>query len=371
MRMHLVPEHEGRLIANNFDLIRIGMAILVVWSHAYALYLGSESTEPLSRLTNGTINSGNLGVYVFFMVSGFLITQSFDRSSSPWSFLKKRLLRIYPGYLVAVAICAFLIIPACASVTYTVQTVAKTIGLNLLLQGWFVVHPFSHNPESAVNGSLWSIPYEFWCYLGVLALGLTGLLGIQRRHWLLIVFAATLLVRAWLEVTGRKPGGGLIGAIIGWPYQWFKMLPCFLGGMLVHRYRDVVPRRLWIALGGVLAVASLSWLPIHEAWKTALVGIAFPPAVTYCVFYFAFARQFLNAGKYGDFSYGTYLYAFPIEQILRATYGNNIPFYIYVQLSILLSICAGIVSWYCVERWFTLKKTETKGRVLREAIVKS
>ena len=84
--------------------------MLVVWSHSFALYFGSENREPISLLTKGAINSGKVGVYVFFIISGFLITQSYERSASALSYLRKRICRIYPGFIVATIICAFVIV---------------------------------------------------------------------------------------------------------------------------------------------------------------------------------------------------------------------------------------------------------------------
>ena len=72
----LVPADEATLRRNNFDAIRLSMSLLVVWSHSFALWLGSESSEPVSLLMAGTYNSGNLGVLAFFAISGFLITLS-------------------------------------------------------------------------------------------------------------------------------------------------------------------------------------------------------------------------------------------------------------------------------------------------------
>jgi peptidoglycan/LPS O-acetylase OafA/YrhL len=355
----LIPDNPDIRAPNNFDLIRICMAMLVVWSHSFALYRGSESDEPLSLLTQEMINSGNLAVLVFFMVSGFLITQSFDRSSGPWSFLKKRIARIHPGFLVATSICAFIIIPLYSQGTaYTPGTIGKTIGLNLLLQGYFVdATPFFSNPVQAVNGSLWSIPFEFWCYLGVLALGVVGLLNLRLRSMLLCGFILLGFVRGWLELTGRKPGAGIIGEIIGWPYVWFKVLPCFLAGMLAYQYRDLLPRSLWIAILGPLLVVAAANLPLAAPWKSAILGLLFPPTVAYSLFYCAFKRQLLDAARFGDFSYGTYLYAFPIQQILRADFATSLPFWLYVPIAMLLSLTAGILSWYCVERWFLAPKS--------------
>src|SRR4051794_23283701 len=96
---------------NNFDAIRLSMALLVVWSHSFGIHLGSEDTEWISRLLNGRYNAGNIGVMAFFVISGFLIMQSWERSRSARSYFEKRVRRIYPGYLVATTICAFLVAP--------------------------------------------------------------------------------------------------------------------------------------------------------------------------------------------------------------------------------------------------------------------
>jgi peptidoglycan/LPS O-acetylase OafA/YrhL len=93
-------------------------------------------------------------------------------------------------------------------------------------------------------------------------------------------------------------------------------------------------------------------LPLDAAWRFGLAALVYPAAFAYCVFYLAFSPQLVNAARYGDFSYGTYLFAFPIQQMIRASFGTQIPFWIYVPLTICLSVAAGVASWYCVERWF-------------------
>src|SRR6185295_11460845 len=118
-------------------------------------------------------------------ISGFLVTQSFVTSKSLTRFMARRIRRIYPGYLVATSICAFIVIPFFSSVRDTSALEAiKTIAANLLLRNYFPPsNAFTANPApNVVNGSLWSIPYEFWCYIGVASLGIVGLLS---RRWLL------------------------------------------------------------------------------------------------------------------------------------------------------------------------------------------
>jgi peptidoglycan/LPS O-acetylase OafA/YrhL len=326
---------------NNFDTIRIAMALLVVWSHSFALYFGTESNEPLSRLTAGVANAGNIAVDVFFIVSGFLILKSFERSSSNWSFLKKRIARIVPGFMVATSLCAFVLLPALAGSRYTIGSVLKTLGMNLLLQGWFVdSNPFVSNPVQAINGALWSIPFEFWCYLGVLVYGILK----GGKSLLVTALLVTIGLDVWTTATGKQWGGGVIGQVMGWPNLWFRMAPCFMAGMLAYVYRDWLPRSGWIVLASlILLVACAHFLPLTAR---ALL----PIVLAYTVFYCAFSRQLIQAASYGDFSYGTYLYAFPIQQLILASAAVSFPFF--VGASMLLSGFAGVASWFAVERWF-------------------
>lgn len=331
---------------NNFNTIRIAMALLVVWSHSFALYFGTEANEPISRLTNGVANAGEIAVDVFFMVSGFLITQSWERSRSWWSYLRKRVARIYPGYMVATALCAFVLLPIYIHQRYTPALAAKTIGLNLLLQGYFPAKDvFLRNPVTAPNGSLWSIPFEFWCYIGVLILGVATLL--RRRLALVAFFVVIIAVKIWLDVTGREPGGGIVGLIIGWPYIWFRMLPCFLVGTLAYLYRERLPRSATLLIAALTAFL----LAAHFSLTRLLAqDVLLPIVVAYAMLYLAFAVRMPDAARFGDFSYGSYLYAYPIQQIFKAEFSLGFP--AFVTLSMISTLAAGALSWYGVERYF-------------------
>jgi len=342
---------------NNFDAIRIAMAFLVVWSHSFALYFGTESRELISRLTHGSVNAGNVAVDVFFVISGFLITKSFERSRSWWTYLKKRVARIYPAYLVATSLCAFVLLPLYAGIRYSPRAIVNTIGLNLMLRNWFVSpDPFIHNHIHALNGSLWSIPIEFWCYIGVLAFGLLRL----SRLFLAATFGVIVGAHVWTVGTGKVWGGGILALVVGWPNIWFQMAPFFIAGMLCYLYRDRIPRSGWVAAGGLLFFTILSWtLP--------LVGQAvLPAALAYAVLHWAFAPRVLPAARFGDFSYGSYLYAFPIQQLLLSL--TTFRFTAFVATSMALTLCAGVMSWFVVERWFhrtrevTLHVKATEGR---------
>ena len=331
------------------------MAMLVVWSHSFAFW-GSEDREPLSILMNGTYNAGNVGVLVFFTISGFLISHSYLHSENVLQFLRRRVCRIYPGYIAATLIGAFVIIPLFSSraVTFSQLEVLKVIGMNLLLRNY--IPPTDAFGGSAINGSLWSIPYEFWCYIGVAALGMTSLL--PKRFFCLAITILTMAVRVWLDLTGQKPGGGLIGLIVGWPYLWFVVLPCFMFGVSAYLYRAAVPRSRILLIEVVTLLVLVANLPIQPLYRLALTNLVFPPTIAYVVFYAAFSGHFRlhGAARWGDFSYGTYLYALPLQNILFATVGMTMGFPLYIVASMALALIGGITSWYLVERWFLLHR---------------
>jgi peptidoglycan/LPS O-acetylase OafA/YrhL len=211
------------------------------------------------------------------------------------------------------------------------------------------------NPIAALNGALWSIPYEFWCYLAVLGAGVFGLL--KRRLWLAIGFAIVIAAHVVFDASGKKPGFGYVGVIFGWPYLWSRMLPFFLAGTLVYLYRDRIPRSWPAAVGGVLALV----LVAHFA--PIACDVLQPIVIPYAALCVAFARGSLPVARFGDFSYGTYLYAFPVQQLLVATSWFAFP--AYVAAAMVLSLAAGAASWHGVEKWFRVSSREPGSRANR------
>src|SRR5207237_4820946 len=145
---------------NSFDVLRVALASLVIFEHAFWLTTGGWDTEPLYRLTGGQFDSGSLGVDSFFIVSGFLVTMSFQNSSGVGSFLKKRVLRIYPAYLV-IAILSLPIfgwIAASHGVDFTAHIRLPVLIANLITLGnplpYLTFFPSNPVPD-VVLGTLW------------------------------------------------------------------------------------------------------------------------------------------------------------------------------------------------------------------------
>jgi peptidoglycan/LPS O-acetylase OafA/YrhL len=338
---------------NNFDAIRLAMALLVVWSHSFALYHpAGEMAEPISIITNGHYNAGNIAVMVFFTISGFLICESYLKTKNTFRFLLKRIRRIYPGYMVATAIGALVVVPLFSTVNaISASEIAKTIGLNLLLRDYAPPsNVFARNYSQTLNGSLWSIPFEFWCYIGLAALGAFKLL---TKRWLITgIVVLSVIIRVALDVLDKKPGLGVIGDIFGWPYLWLSILPCFFAGTAFFLFKSTITRNRLVLFGLIISFFLACHVPIDYKWQTILAEATFPAVTAYSTFYFSFSNSIKvrQVAAYGDFSYGTYLFAFPIQQMIASSFLLSFPFFL--GTSLLLSLGAGLLSWNLVEKWF-------------------
>ncbi|MBT9330251.1 acyltransferase family protein [Paracidobacterium acidisoli] len=343
----------GRL--NNFDTLRLIFAVLVIFSHSYPLGRGSNQTEPLSVLTHGLITLGSVSVWAFFVISGFLITQSWMRSPSPLKFLRRRVGRIYPGFIVAALFGGLVVVPLAADPhTYTPVSLPSFFWQTLRLQTFSCPPVFLHNANpNALNGSLWSVAFEFWCYIGVLFLGMTA---VFRRRWMVLaIFAAVIAFHLCLDITGWIPGGGILGTIFGFPLYWAVVLPFFLAGSIFHLYGGAtLLRRSWLVAAGILLIAS-NFIP--HAYVITL-----PTCGAYLLFGLAYLPLLhpLNLGRYGDFSYGTYLYAYPIEQLIVMYGGGKMaPFKLFL-IAAPIALCVGALSWFLVERHFLSRNSQLK-----------
>lgn len=334
---------------NNIDALRLILAFVVLFSHSYPLATGSEEFEPLAWASGGQATLGGLAVDWFFVLSGFLITQSWERSRTLWSFLRKRVARIYPGYLAAVLFCLVVVVPAAHPEGFraiTPSVLSQIAGPILALRGLEVPGTFPTNPTpGAINGSLWSISYEAWCYVGVAALGLTTLL--RHRRLVLVLFGLSLAISFAFAYLRLTPGGKILGVIFGFPPFWARLLPFYLSGVVAYLFRD---RLGYGRVGAALAVAGLA----IGARLPHAYSILLPTLGTYLVLYLAFTNdwQWHDAAARGDFSYGIYLYAFPIQQWIMLRFGRPVSPWLLFALASGPALAAGILSWALVERHF-------------------
>ncbi len=187
------------IINNNFGAARLLLATAVILSHSPELIDGDRSREPLTRIFPA-LSFGSLAIDGFFLISGYLITQSFLSSPSPKIYLTKRILRIVPGFAAAFLISLLIFGPLGGGELFADPMLwAVNLKRLLLLQPPFLPTAFADSPYPALNGSMWSIAYEFRCYLAVLIVGIAG--GFARRS---LVLAGTLALVAASAAIGEN-----------------------------------------------------------------------------------------------------------------------------------------------------------------------
>lgn len=324
---------------NNLNLIRIVAAGAVLVSHAYPIALGAGTPEPLEHLTGMTL--GGIAVAVFFALSGLLIARSFDRKRTLVQFVVARILRLYPA-LLAVLLVTVLVGAAITTLdvtTYLSSSQTLTyVPRNLSLA--FLQYPlpgvFDDNAYGdPINGSLWTLFYEVVCYFGVAVLGMMGLL--RRRTLFSCAFA--VLTLAYLFALGWQPDGGLA--------VWIDILLMlafpFGMGMMAYVWRN----QLWLDL----RFAALLWLLCIPAAYTPFLQPAVLIALIYSTAWFGFIPKgaLLAYNRLGDYSYGVYIYAFPIQQMFAHLVPSASPLG-NMALSAGVTLLCAIASWNLVER---------------------
>jgi peptidoglycan/LPS O-acetylase OafA/YrhL len=350
---------------NNFGLLRLSFAFLVIVSHSFELVDGNRLREPLTVLF-GTLSFGELGVDGFFLVSGYLIAKSFEQSRTFGSFLWKRILRIYPGFIVAY-LCSILIVAplgAVAMLSEPVKTWIKQPFLMAFLAEPVFGHPFQRLPYPLLNGSMWTISYEFRCYLLVPLLGLIGLLN---RRVAVAILAAALLLLAEFPIRPDFPSHQLLVVLIGAFLPTLHFTSIFLVGSCFYLFRDDIALTIPRAALSIVVLLLAMFSKTLSTPAVALLG-------GYLIFWFAFLPDTptlnrINTEK-ADISYGLYLYAWPVQNLLIWYFWPH-PLIIIIVTTAVCSILA-LLSWRLVEEPFLALKNRGRSKVVvAEAPAKS
>jgi peptidoglycan/LPS O-acetylase OafA/YrhL len=319
---------------NNFDALRLIAASLVIFTHAFFIAQGNGVNEPLVRLSGNQAQLGHVGVFIFFVISGFLVTESYENTGEPLRFLAKRALRIFPGLFAALLVTAFVLGAAVTTQPFGVylsdpHIYAYVVGNALLnldshtLPGVLMV---DNAVGLEVNGSLWTLRYEFMMYLMVMVLGAARLLDLR----VLLGLLALGLACHQLAILGPLD-------MFGW------LLPCFATGMVLYKLR---PTRIF---DGRLALLALAGLAVTLAFGQFIA--LFPLFGGYLTIYLALDRRLpvLRAARFGDLSYGIYIYGWPIAAALMYASGGRALWWQLFLAGLPLSAVAALVSWHLVE----------------------
>jgi peptidoglycan/LPS O-acetylase OafA/YrhL len=326
--MTIAPDQPAAHRLNNFDTLRILAALAVVLAHSIPLTYGPATLDLLWPASRHQATFGYLAIQVFFIISGYLITGSYLNSARPDSdlaarrFVRARFLRLVPALIVTLFVLAFILGPVLTTLPLTSYFHSSlpyraAFGLSDHLPGVFTHNPFS----SGIDGSLWTLRWEALCYLAVLLLGITGTLN------RLVVTPLYLLILAARLHYGQHAGLDL-GAL-------------FFAGAVLYLWRP--PLSLTFGF-----VALVLWLISLFCSGYPLISDTAGAYLCICLG-LAPGLKLPNLAKYGDLSYGVYIFAWPIQQTITLVMGAHANWIVNNLITVPLVLALAYASWHFIE----------------------
>ncbi|MGV8884375.1 MAG: acyltransferase family protein [Microbacteriaceae bacterium] len=337
----------GEHRSNNFDALRLIAALAVLIGHAWPLTGVGYPPEI------GGIKIYHLAVFVFFAVSGYLITTSWQRTPVVRRFLAARFLRIFPALILVVVLTVFVVGPLATRIPLgeyfgSSQTwgylVTITLAASYQLPGVFV-----DNPLDVVNGSLWTLGPEFGCYLLVLALGLVlRARGARAIGWLIV--AASLIGLALLPLGLPEPVRAIPTAMVFFAAGALWALALDRFELRMPLWSTPFVAAAWLVLAALLPALELPFAWIAVPYLALALGRASTPVL----------RRF---GRFGDFSYGLYLWGYVTQQFVTSAFGV-MPLWATLAIVVPAASVLAIASWHLVEK----RAIAVKGRFDRAEV---
>lgn len=326
---------------NGLNLVRLVLAYSVLVAHGW--YISGDGVGP--QLDGENI--GGWAVFGFFLISGYLISGS--RMTKPLGeYLVHRLARIYPAFLVCLALTAALFAPigywsvhgGLDGFLSTPTTPMNYVFANAMLR--INAYDVAGTPggvpyAGAWDGSLWSLYYEFLCYLVIAVL--LSLAAFRRSPWPLAgAFVVSVVVHASMGRVGPylqgNPDAGLL----------FKLLPFFLAGGLLYLLRD----RIVLTWPGAVLSIGVAMLAVWQldGWGAQLTA----PFLAYAMLWLGAVLPCPDLIRRNDISYGVYIYAFPVQQLLAIGGADTWPLLVFDLVAIVATVPLAVASWVWVER---------------------
>jgi peptidoglycan/LPS O-acetylase OafA/YrhL len=342
--------------ANALNAWRLGLALAVIVWHSWVLT--GHHTPPFAIHQFATQDF----VDGFFAISGFLIPASWLGNPRLRNYAVARGLRILPGMWVCLIVTAFVVAPI--GVAIQGGSAAKLLmsggPLRFVVRNSTVayVQPDVGGTPTGVpfpgmwNGSLWTLQYEVLLYIAVAVLGVVGLLG---RRWLFPLAFVFLLT--WSILDPSPFDGGTVAE------RTARLAVMFAAGGLMHRFRDMIPAR-WSLVGfGAVIVLLANLLPDYRV--VAAIPLAYVVIVSGALIH----NKRLNLRT--DLSYGTYIYACPIQQILIICGLGTLNVALFAAISVIATLPFAAGSWFLVEKPAMKLKSRLTGKKARPGLTRS
>ncbi|MCD4556759.1 acyltransferase family protein [Schaalia sp. lx-100] len=321
---------------NNLDLIRFVSAIAVIWSHSFSLTQGPHSLGAfLDQWTDQRLSFGGMAVAVFFLYGGILIAKSCESHPDTRKFFIARCQRIFPQLIFIVLFSTFVwggVLTTLSITDYLTNGETYRYLLNAILipvhtlPGVFTFNPY---PE-VVNGSLWTLPVEFAAY--ILCYLIFRLTAFRKKTYIwtiIVVIACAIVYFAFFHLYMLS----VVRAVLE-----------FYIGVCLWVWRDkIILRPSW----GILSIFATIVL-CYFGWDIAAMLVTFPYACLWLGW--GTRRKFSHFAKYGEFSYGIYLWAFPLQQTLVFLWPTPMHWAVNASLISLIAICGGIFNYHVIDK---------------------
>lgn len=348
---HVLAAHKG--LGPGFDFLRIALAFTIVFSHSFLLTGNDEffRSSPLWFAEYALVP-------MFFALSGFLIAGSAQRLSLK-NFLLNRGLRIVPALAVDIVVCALIIGPLVTPVALSYYFgSADFFKYFLNIVGWIhysLPGVFENNPTHRVNGALWTVPWEIFCYIIMSGLMITSIVKSWQKTTALT--AAFIVMGIVVQLYGHHlPYRVNLVLSTFFVSRGAQLVFAFLLGILAYQLREVIPHsRVLLAISAVIAIAAIFVLssPSIETVPNRIIVI---PALVYITVFIGLTPVPLPSVFHkGDYSYGVYLYHDPFLQILIGLapgifLAPKVGALALYAIGICAAMTVAVISWHMIEK---------------------
>ncbi|MEG1589542.1 acyltransferase family protein [Chryseobacterium sp.] len=320
---------------NNFDFLRLLFASLVIIHHAFPLS-GRLPNDPTFFWSNEQLSIGTLSVGSFFAISGYLILGSLNRSKGLIDYFWKRIIRLYPGLIVMMAVTCLVIITIDYSMIYS-KSFYTYFSNRIILYGsqFSIVNFFDDNPyPGVINGSLWTLSYEFTCYAMIF------LLYFFRNNLRMQKLITFTLFAVFYSAYNLKISLHFLSRLNLDSSKFFEFGIFFISGMIMYYYKKNIKKATYLVVFIVLILSVYFDIFRFAFPLIALVVISFGREST----------KYINliGSKIGDLSYGIYIYGFLIQQTLMHYY--NLNWVVLTIVSFIITFFMAYLSWKFVEK---------------------
>ena len=323
--------------SKNLNFFKFLAAIAVIVSHAYPLSKGEAYKDFLLNISGQSLGLGGLAVSVFFVSSGFFVTKSINKDSNIKNYFIKRIKKIFPPLWIVL----IFVIVICFLFFSDVRFSSYNLGKSLLYCLNFLLIPVHSLPgvfinnayPKVINGALWTLPIEFFCYT-ILAVLMFFKLFTKKNYVLFSIF--TLFSFIMVNFCPIQ--------MITLLKDYLMPIFMFFWGSFYWIYRDK------IVLSKNLFIGAFILFIISIVMNIGNIGLFlfFPYILLYASFNMNQVPAFLS--NLGNYSYGIYLCGWPIQQMIVSLFGGNMSIILNCVFAIPLSIICGVLIYYFVEK---------------------